>query len=299
MRRRLGPVGQARPCGIVPVGRARARATVWNGKARLGAIFLTLALAAGVPPAHAGITVALEPETQTVVPGAEFDLVIAVTQSGSAFNGFDAVIGFDPAALTLVPLSPLSLQEGSLMTGACPSTFHRFTPGTDRVTIADVLLCDGQSVTGPGPIYRLRFRASNTPQSTTILFLPGLRFYNAGLYVTPVTSSDTTITIGGTVVVGDPGATAGALRVRASPNPARASTSLRIEADRAGDQEVLVLDSLGRVVRRFGKGRFAAGPRAVSWDRRSDSGRRLPAGLYTIEVRTPAHRARTRLVLLD
>ena len=184
------------------------------------------------------------------------------------------------------------------MTGACPSTFHHFTPGADRVTIADILLCDGQSVTGPGQIYRLRFRASNTPQSTTVRFLSGLRFYDAGLYVTPVTSSDATIGIGTIVGVGEGSAAASGLRVRALPNPARAGASLRIEADRPGMQEVLVLDSLGRVVRRLEKGSFAAGPREVSWNRRSDAGRRLPAGIYTVEVRAESHTARTRLVLL-
>lgn len=262
------------------------------------AIAIALALAAGAPAARAGVTVALQPATQTVAPGSDFDLVIAVTQSGSAFNGFDAVIGFDPAALTLVQLTPLSLQEGSLMTSACSGTFHHFTRGSDRATIADVLLCDGQSVTGPGQIYRLRFHASNTPQSTTVRFLPGLRFYDAGLYVTPVTSSDATIGIGMVVGVGEPGPGSAGLRVSALPNPARSTTSLRIEADRAGAQEVRVLDSLGRVVRRLEGGSFPAGPRLLSWNRRSDDGKRLPPGLYTIEVRTASSAARTRLVLL-
>ena len=266
--------------------------------ARMTFIALALVLAAGVPAARAGVTVALQPATQTVAPGSDFDLVIAVTQTGSAFNGFDAVIGFDPAALTLVQLSPLSLQEGSLMTSACSSTFHHFIQGSDQATIAEVLLCEGQSVTGPGQIYRLRFHASNTPQSTTVRFLPGLRFYNAGLYVTPVTSSDATIGIGMTVGVGEPETAVSGLRVRAQPNPARAATVLRIEAGRPGMQEVRVLDSLGRVVRHLERGSFAAGPREVSWNRRSDAGRRLPAGLYTVEVKTEAYTARTRLALL-
>ena len=111
------------------------------------------------------------------------DLTIVVTQSGSAFNAFDAIVGYDPAALTLVPLSPLSLQQGSLMTGACSNTFHQFEQGADRDTITDALLCNATSVTGPGQIYRLHFRASATPQVTTVRFLPGLQFYNAGLYV--------------------------------------------------------------------------------------------------------------------
>jgi len=271
----------------------------FEARGRFAAAVVALALAAGIPAARAGVTVALEPATQTVTPGSEFDLVITVTQSGSAFNAFDAVIGFDPAALTLVPLSPLSLQEGALMTSACSNTFHNFTPASNRVTLSDVLLCNGQSVTGPGQIYRLRFRASNTPQTTTVQFLPGLQFYNAGLYVNPATSSNASVGIGMIVGVGDPGPGAAGLRVRAAPNPARASASLRIDADRSGAQEVRVLDALGRVVRHLERGVFAAGPRAISWDRRSDAGTRLQAGFYTVEVRTPGHTARARLILLD
>ena len=262
--------------------------------ARAAALVLALVVA---PVARAGDTTALLPAAQTVAPGAEFDLYVTVTPAGSAFNGFDAVIGFDPAALSLLQLAPLSLQEGALMTAACAGRFHHFTAGSDRATIADVLLCDGQSVTGPGPIYRLHFRASNTPQTTTVRFLPGLRFYDAGLYVTPVASSDATVGIGVTAGVGEAEA-ASSLRIVVRPNPVRGATRLRIEADRPGTQEVRVLDALGRVVTSIERGRFAAGAREVPWNPRSDSGRRLPAGAYTGEGTTGAESARTRLILL-
>ena len=262
------------------------------------AFHLTLALSLCAVAAQAGVTVALQPSTQTVSPGADFDLFIAVTQSGSAFNGFDAVIGHDPAALTLVELSPLSLQEGSLMKNACANTFHQFRSGTDRDTMADVLLCNETSVTGPGQIYRLRFHASSTPQVTAVHFLPGLHFYDAGLYVTPVTSADATVAIQSPVGVAEPRGSA-ALRVRATPNPTRAGAAVRIDTDRPERQAVLVLDTLGRVVRHLQNGFFEAGSRAVSWDGRSDAGARLPAGLYTIQVRTSTRTVQTRLALLD
>ena len=276
-------------------GAARAAAML---RLAAGAAALVLAHAAAAPTARAGVSTALTPASQTVAPGSEFDLFISITEAGSVFNGFDAVIGYDPAALTLLQLTPLSLHEGALMTNACASRFHHVVPGSDRVTIADVLLCDGQTVTGPGQIYRLRFLASNTPQSTTVRFLPGLRFYDAGLYVTPVTSSDATVQIGANVGVGDAEIAAAGLRILALPNPARSTAGLRIESDRPGLQEVRVLDSLGRVVRRIERGTFAAGPREVSWNRRSDAGRRLPSGVYTVEVKSGARTARTRLILL-
>jgi flagellar hook capping protein FlgD len=264
-----------------------------------GAWFALLAALALSRPvvADAGVAVALQPSSATVTPGAEFDVFLYVTQAGSPFNGFDAIVGYDPAALTLIRLSDAQ-QEGALFTNACGNLFHRFSQGTDRDTISAVMLCNQTFVSGPGTLYRLHFRASNTPQSTTVRFLPGLRFYNAGLYVTPVTSSDATIGIGTTVGVGGTEIAPSALSILALPNPARGATRLRIEAGRPGPQQVRVIDSLGRVVRSFEPGSFAAGAREMTWNRRSDSGRRLPAGAYTVEVTSGAQSARTRVILL-
>src|SRR5262249_57742701 len=90
---------------------------------RLGGGLVTLALCAALglaaPPARAAINVGLVPATQTVTPGSDFDLFIDVTSAGSAFNGFDAVVSFAPAALTFVPLVPSTSQQGCLMTGGC------------------------------------------------------------------------------------------------------------------------------------------------------------------------------------
>ncbi len=176
-----------------------------------------LALAAGVARAGdaraaAGVHVALVPATQTVAPGASFDLEIDVTQAGAAFNGFDAYIGFDPGAAQAVPSSPVSLQEGSLMTSACGSQFHRFlySNTTGRDTINDVLLCSGVSVTGPGQIYKLHFKAGTTQQTTTVRFLPGLQFYNEGLFVNPDSSMDAQVTIAAPTSTITAGAGAGA-----------------------------------------------------------------------------------------
>src|SRR6266436_4198597 len=114
---------------------------------------LLLAGAAALLPgrlAAQGVSVSFSPATLEVAPGDEFDLDLVVTDPGSPFNGFDAVVGYDPDGLTFIPLSPTSLQEGAYMTGACGSTFHRFHAGSQTDTITDVLLCDGVSLTGPG-----------------------------------------------------------------------------------------------------------------------------------------------------
>jgi flagellar hook capping protein FlgD len=262
-------------------------------------VAVAAALTASASAAGAGVTIALQPATQSVAPGAEFDLFIAVTEGGSAFNAFDAIVGFSPSALTVVQLSPLSLQEGSLMTTACGNRFHRFRQGADRDTITDVLLCNGVSVPGPGQIYRLRFQASMTPQTTTVQFLPGIAFYNAGLAVTPVATSDATIIIAAPVGVETPLPTPGVLRLHASPNPCRSLMKLRIETDTAGLQELTVCDLLGRVVRRLGSGWFDAGRREGHWDGRDDSGARVAPGIYYAQLRTPAGAVRSPIVRLE
>jgi hypothetical protein len=56
---------------------------------------LVALLAAG--NASAGVTVALQPASQLVAPGSDFDVLLEVTAPGSSFNAFDAIVGYDPA----------------------------------------------------------------------------------------------------------------------------------------------------------------------------------------------------------
>jgi hypothetical protein len=244
-----------------------------------------------------GVHVALAPAASQVAPGAVFDLDLEITQADSPFNGFDAVIGFDPAALTLVPLSPTSLQQGTLMTGACGSLFHRFQQASGSATVSDLLLCAGASLTGPGQIYHLRFKASDTPQITQVTFLPGLQFYNAGLYVNPAYSANAIVGIGTNLGV-DPPVGAKALGLHVAPNPARGGTAFMVETARPGSQRIRVVDIRGRLVRRFEDSVVAAGTRRVSWDGRDASGRALPAGVYVVTVESGGCSVSSRVSLV-
>jgi hypothetical protein len=250
-------------------------------------------------PARAqGVTVAILPATLQVAPGAGFDLDLVVTQPGSAFNGFDAVVGFDPAALTLVPSSPTSLQQGTLMTGACGQTFHLFQLGATSASITDVLLCSSQSVNGPGQIYRLHFVASTTPRVTQVRFLPGLQFYNDGLFVNPAVPSDATIGIG-TPPVGVGDATAGiGISLRVVPNPASGSVVFATDADHAGTRRLNVFDPTGRLVRRLEVSSDASGPLALRWDARDERGRTLPPGVYVVQLDAQGRSTTRRLALV-
>ncbi len=271
----------------------RGSATI--GAAALG-LSLVLSLGLSVRPASGeGVTVALTPNMVEVPAGALFDLDITVTEAGSAFNGFNAVIGFDPAAVTCVPRDPLSLQEGRLMRDACATRFHRFEQGADSDTIGDFLLCNGVSVTGPGQIYHLQFRASETPQVTRIRFLAGLRFYNDGVYVLPIHAMDAIIGIG--VPPADAGMPLppGGVRASVAPNPARGPVAVTVETDRGGPMRISLVDARGGLVRRLDDAFVLPGIRVVSWDGRDARGRTAPAGIYFVSIEAPGRHLAERI----
>jgi hypothetical protein len=71
------------------------------------------------------------------------------------------------------------------------------------------------------------------------------------------------------------------------PNPARSSVALSYES-RAPIDDCEVFDTGGRLVRRLDTpGDLTPGEHEITWDLRSTSGRRVPAGLYFIRVDSP------------
>ena len=243
------------------------------------------------------VSAALTTPSTTVAPGSELEVDLVIDQAGLPFNAFEAIVAYDPAALTLLPLSPTSLQEGSLVTAACDTRFHRFRMGADRDTITESLLCNLVSMVGPGQLYTLRFRASNTPQVTTIRWA-GTRFYDGGITVNPVTTTDLAITIQSAVGVGvlDPTAPASALRV--GPNPGRGGTTVWARTARAGFHELVVCDLAGRTVRRLRREWLEPGVERAAWDGRDEAGRRLPIGVYLIRFQSASESVATRFVLV-
>lgn len=252
-------------------------------------------------PAGAAVNVALQPASLNVTPGADFEISIDITQAGSEFNGYTAMVTFDPAALTFVPLSSSSLQQGCLMTGACSAacgaTFHRFTPSGDSLSISNTLLCDQIFLTGPGNLYKLKFHASNTAQSTWVRFRH-TSFLREGVYVTPVATVDAHIVIGTPLDAG-PAPAVAAFAVRAEPNPARGPVVFALESDRAGGVQVEVHDLAGRLVRRFDMEAAAGGVARVRWDGRTAAGERARPGVYLVTARSRGRIARARVALLD
>ncbi|MEO5988356.1 MAG: FlgD immunoglobulin-like domain containing protein [Candidatus Eisenbacteria bacterium] len=104
-------------------------------------------------------------------------------------------------------------------------------------------------------------------------------------------------------VAGVPGSpTATGLRLAAPyPDPVRGET-VRIALDLPSRTSVSaqIFDSMGRRVRSLPpEGELPAGHRTLEWDGRNDLHRRVPPGIYFIEVRAGGFTAGRRVVLLD
>jgi hypothetical protein len=254
---------------------------------------LQAALATGM--ASADVRLAVMPESLLVSPGDTLTLQLRVPVAGSAFNGYDAIVEYDPALLTFLPTSPLSLQEGPDMKQACGNTFHVFSARGDSLSIAHVLLCANLSLTGPAHLYSLRFRTPMTPGATQVR-LRRAQFYHEGVFVNPVITSHAFVRWGAPAAVPRPAAARLTLAVRS--NPASGDQRLDLGSPFEGEQSLVIFDAAGRAVRHLARGRHPAGSRVERWDGRDDAGRPVPPGLYLVRFNVAGHSARASLVRL-
>jgi len=265
-------------------------------RALLRTLNLCSILLVAVAPASwcTGVDVSLISTNSIVIAGSEFEIILFVPHPGDAFNGYDATISWDPAALTFVPTSPLSLQEGDYMTSACGATFHYFKQYTDHAQIGHSLWCQGMTLDGPGQLYLLHFIASGPPQITQVS-LSFIAFYDGGYTVPSTLVTNAAIMIDGTT---DAPAPRHALQLLATPNPFNPTTQIHVQTPDAGLQTILIHDVKGRLVRTLDQGEYPAGVRTIAWNGSDDRGTRLPSGSYLVTLQTPTQMATERVILL-
>ena len=256
-----------------------------RGSWRLGMVGAAVLAATCACPTstRAAIALKLTTPTVTVAPGDSFYVDAEVASEDSSFNAFELVVRFDPAMVTFKPVTPSSSQTGPLMTGACGNVFHVFNAYPDSVIADASLLCSQTFVTGPGRIYRLKFKANAT--SGPAVFSAGVstRFYKAGVYVNPVLRQGITLVVGSPLAV--PGATAGPrgyVLEAPRPNPLRgghdAAVAFALPAPAKVGLELI--DLQGRVMASRDLGEAPAGSSTVRW---APPG--LPAGRYELRMR--------------
>lgn len=267
-----------------------------NHRFALALTMLAALLLGATTDVHAAVTLAMSPETLTVAPGATFTLTLQVPVTGAAFNGYDAIVEYDPSKLTFLPTTPITQQEGSSMRAACSNTFFVFSAAGDSLSISHVLLCNGATLSGPSQLCVLRFRASNSPGAAWVR-LRRVQFYSEGLYVNPAITSDALVKWG---VVLDVPPTEAPLDVRLGVrnNPSRNDQWIEAASPLSGPQDLRVFDPAGRAIRRLDSGFRSAGTRSVPWDGRDDSGRKVSPGIYRVRFEAAGRTVCAALVRL-
>ncbi len=259
---------------------------------------LILGCAVVAAPALAGVELIISPAETTVQPGDSFTVELTIPVAMEPFNGYDAILGYDPTVLRLLPEVSSAVREGELMVDACPSNrWNRFTvsPDSSEISITHVLLCAGVNVTGPGVVYRIRFAAKHQLAFTTLEFLEGTRFYDAGILVDSVSTSDGVVQIGQDT---NAPPLMPRITIRAVPNPFNPTTVFHFDLPRAGLTHLRIIGVNGRLVREMELGWLEARSHAIPWDGTDEEGRRLASGRYLAHLRHATGEAVGGAVLL-
>ncbi len=236
-----------------------------------------------VPVPAAGVHLTFNTVPVNVAAGDTFTVEVRVTPADAEFNAFDLFLTYNTNRLTFVPTSPVSAQRGSLMTSACSNTFHVFNPNAGNLSATLSLLCNNVFVTGPGVIYKVRFRANpDSTGMTTIACGSGTQFYRAGFFVNPLDCQPLVVNVGGTSAVPDTPVRGKPLRLLPPrPNPAHSGAGVTIAfITTVGDVfQLEMFDLSGRRVAWRPRESYAAGAHEVRWDPGP-----LPAGSYYLKL---------------
>jgi hypothetical protein len=244
-----------------------------------------------------GIHLGIVPLEAVVAPGDTFQVDLTITEAGAQFNAFDIYLGFDPERVAFVPTVPQYWQYGPLMTDACGTMFPVFEPQAAQLRITLSLLCANTFVTGPGVVYRVKFRALPGSGEAAFTCNTGTQFYRAGFFVNPLECVPGSVTVGEFVGI-DEGGDIGAMGWRLAapaPNPARGWGIVGFTVPRAGSARLELYDVSGRLVAARPERRFeAAGRYAESWDVSA-----VPSGVYVVRlVASSGETATTRWTLV-
>lgn len=249
------------------------------------------------------IKVAVVPDHAAVQPGDTVVVDLVVTAQGPAFNAFDARVTFDPRKLEFLGESDLRDQVGSLLKAACPQTFHLFevAPDSAFLTINFSFLCPGTSVTGPGTIYRLRFRCGPDDADTIISLAQdppqATRFFLDGSVAGPVQVQPVSIRIG-EGASSSPGPPSVPLRMGAAPNPFNPRTRITFALEEGRPFQLGIYSLDGGLIRSMTGTGIPGGTVTVLWDGRDEAGRPVPSGGYLVNLEAREVKGRTKITLI-
>ena len=286
----------------------RGRRVIWIG-------FLVAFVGAAVSTS-ADVSVSFQPTPICAEFGQALTAYVWVDSAGSEFDGYEALIRFDPTVVEYV-----STQEDTLLWELCYSTWWFVEPGDSTVFISHVALCGGLTVTGPGALSSITFLAGDAAAETNISF-DYIEFYRAGTEV-PSESHDGAVFVredcslaaccdaetGDCTLLGEDDCLAAgglwypewlscepnpcpAMEVQDSPvsmdtrlhpgrpDPVLGHTVLNYHLRESGELRIAIFDLTGRCVRQLYDGRAPAGPGMIAWDGKNGDATPVPPGAY-------------------
>jgi hypothetical protein len=245
-------------------------------------IFVTLVVSAFAWGAAFATDVSIHPSIVSVDPGTLFWVDVWKDSADIEFDGYQAVVRFDPEMIELV-----SAAEGTVMTNACWNRWWAPSPGEDSIFLSHVLVCGGLVVTGPGQLSRLQFRGLD--EGITTITTDYFWFTLAGIWNKDVAWHNGVVVIGDQSGIEDPtGEASPRAELQVVPNPGRCfeiAGSASGEAGATGNNTYLdIYDARGRLVRTLPGGVLASGLLGAWWDGdlpRPNAGER-PRGLCEV-----------------
>ncbi len=248
-------------------------------------VTLALALLAVMAaPAAAGVHVSLQPAVSHVAPDSVFKVFIHVDEEGSEFNGYDAVILWDPEILAFVSCQPESLFSQH-------NQWWVPVVGDGELSISHVIMQGGVFETGPGALSSITFRADQLGDSPVVFDLAV--FYRAGFLVEPVYTTDALVrVVDPTSGIPHQEHTQG-IGLHVQPNPFSGSAWIRAELEAAAPAQLWLHDASGRNLGHLATG----GAGSAQWPIEAlTGGSPLPAGVYFLTIRSGEVSSTARVV---
>jgi len=259
-------------------------------------VCIGLGLSLVTTPVSAGASVSVSPESTLVEPGDTFSVFLWKDSVDVTFDGYEAVVTYDPAVIRY-----LGATEESVMVDSCWNRWWVVTPSSGSIFISHVLMCGGITVEGPGALSALTFEAIS--EGSTAISVDYFWFTLSGIWIKDVDWHDGIIDVGDLSGVGKgPEDGEFTLSVMARPNPAREFDITIQGAPPSGTgsipSQLEIYDVQGRVV--ASPRLTAADPNRWSyeWNGTGENGSRLAGGVYFARIAMPGFSACRRIVLL-
>jgi len=147
-----------------------------------------LIVAAGIHTAAADNTISIRPDTTCVGTDELFTIQIFADSVSSPFDGYEALIEFDPLALELH-----AITEEPLLPDLCNNTWWYHSETDSTAFISHVALCGGNTIDGPGLLSSITFRTLSLLTTTHIDFVY-IELYQAGEIV-PVAEINNSVVV--------------------------------------------------------------------------------------------------------